>query len=123
MNTAAVAVAPKSYRLNGECACGKFCSRAFVWVGKASTGRSTLRDVDTGAEVIGHNVVVTNRLAPGRVLKRWQVSHTCACGKTFTLMPVAGIVSPDHKCDARCESARGHSCECACGGANHGRAA
>ena len=28
-----------------------------------------------------------------------------------------------HKCDARCQNARGHSCECACGGKNHGRAA
>ncbi len=23
-------------------------------------------------------------------------------------------------CDARCTSARGHNCECSCGGANHG---
>lgn len=26
-----------------------------------------------------------------------------------------------HKCDARCRHAKGHSCECSCGGANHGR--
>lgn len=25
-----------------------------------------------------------------------------------------------HRCDARCENARGHVCECACGGINHG---
>lgn len=25
-----------------------------------------------------------------------------------------------HKCDARCMNARGHNCECSCGGANHG---
>ena len=25
-----------------------------------------------------------------------------------------------HKCDARCMNARGHDCECSCGGANHG---
>jgi len=28
-----------------------------------------------------------------------------------------------HQCDARCEGATGHKCECACGGKNHGRAA
>lgn len=25
-----------------------------------------------------------------------------------------------HKCDGRCVHAKGHICECACGGANHG---
>jgi hypothetical protein len=28
-----------------------------------------------------------------------------------------------HKCDARCQSAKGHDCECQCGGKNHGEAA
>jgi hypothetical protein len=28
-----------------------------------------------------------------------------------------------HKCDARCVHAKGHKCECACGGKNHGRGA
>jgi hypothetical protein len=28
-----------------------------------------------------------------------------------------------HKCDARCAHAKGHKCECACGGKNHGRGA
>ncbi len=26
-----------------------------------------------------------------------------------------------HKCDDRCVSAKGHKCECSCGGANHGK--
>ena len=26
-----------------------------------------------------------------------------------------------HKCDGRCVNAKGHDCECACGGHNHGR--
>ena len=25
-----------------------------------------------------------------------------------------------HKCDARCLNAKGHQCECSCGGKNHG---
>jgi hypothetical protein len=28
-----------------------------------------------------------------------------------------------HKCDARCQHAKGHSCECSCGGKNHGKGA
>lgn len=28
-----------------------------------------------------------------------------------------------HKCDARCENARGFKCECSCGGKNHGKSA
>lgn len=31
--------------------------------------------------------------------------------------------SSNHKCDARCQNARGHKCECACGGHNHGKGA
>lgn len=26
-----------------------------------------------------------------------------------------------HKCDARCEHAKGFKCECSCGGKNHGK--
>jgi hypothetical protein len=26
-----------------------------------------------------------------------------------------------HKCDARCLNAKGHTCECECGGKNHGK--
>lgn len=28
----------------------------------------------------------------------------------------------DHKCDVRCTHAKGHKCECSCGGKNHGSA-
>lgn len=40
-------------------------------------------------------------------------------------IPVARIIyfktNPSlHKCDARCMNAKGHNCECSCGGKNHG---
>lgn len=47
----------------------------------------------------------------------------CACGKMMTFGALKAFLNPDHKCDARCTSARGHNCECSCGGANHGVAA
>jgi hypothetical protein len=47
----------------------------------------------------------------------------CSCGKMMTFGALKAHLNPDHKCDARCTSARGHNCECSCGGANHGVAA
>ncbi len=45
------------------------------------------------------------------------------CQKMMSFGELKAIFRPDHKCDARCTSARGHHCECSCGGANHGIAA
>lgn len=45
------------------------------------------------------------------------------CNKMMTFGVLHARLNPDHKCDARCTGARGHNCECACGGANHGIAA
>lgn len=45
----------------------------------------------------------------------------CSCGHhTQGIQRIQGVTT-DHTCDARCTSARGHQCECSCGGANHGR--
>jgi hypothetical protein len=50
-------------------------------------------------------------------LELWCPSHR----RTIRWEPVNGRYVEGHKCDERCMSARGHKCECACGGANHGR--
>lgn len=42
------------------------------------------------------------------------------CGVLRFAMSVRGVYSAKIKCDARCTHAKGHSCECACGGKNHG---
>ncbi len=34
--------------------------------------------------------------------------------------PIKGTYSPDRACDSRCQNAIGPSCDCQCGGANHG---
>lgn len=44
----------------------------------------------------------------------------CACGGRGIARKVEGRVVADKKCDGRCLAATGHSCECACGGKNHG---
>lgn len=45
---------------------------------------------------------------------------------TGAIIPITRVISfgsnPSlHKCDARCMNAKGHNCECSCGGANHGK--
>lgn len=48
--------------------------------------------------------------------------YRCAgCRRSFDVSTLRGTVKADHKCDARCLASKGPSCECACGGANHGR--
>ena len=45
---------------------------------------------------------------------------TCTCGARVSMHTVRGTVNGAIKCDGRCESAIGETCECSCGGANHG---
>jgi hypothetical protein len=45
----------------------------------------------------------------------------CVCGSHSHGAIVQGYKT-EHPCDIRCTDARGHKCECSCGGANHGRA-
>lgn len=47
---------------------------------------------------------------------------TCeSCGATMLAKPVKGVLNESTRCDARCENAKGSSCECSCAGMNHGR--
>jgi|GEM_PF-4185973 len=43
-----------------------------------------------------------------------------ACGTAVHANRVRGVYSPEHVCSDRCLSATGLSCECSCGGKNHG---
>lgn len=42
------------------------------------------------------------------------------CGAERRALPVAGKLSPAHVCNAKCIEGKGFTCECSCGGANHG---
>lgn len=44
----------------------------------------------------------------------------CGCGATVRLERVVGFFVPEVKCGALCRNAVGPSCDCSCGGANHG---
>ncbi len=47
---------------------------------------------------------------------------TCKCGMAVRVSKVYGWVNPSVKCHSRCTGAVGPSCDCSCGGANHGSA-
>jgi len=42
------------------------------------------------------------------------------CGREWHYRTIDGVKSERHPCDERCTSAKGHKCECSCGGKNHG---
>lgn len=42
------------------------------------------------------------------------------CGRYFQVTQIRGRVS-EHVCGAKCLASKGPSCECSCGGKNHGR--
>lgn len=44
----------------------------------------------------------------------------CACGRFMDWGKLDAHFSESVLCDARCTNARGHKCECACAGENHG---
>lgn len=48
--------------------------------------------------------------------------YVSCCGRERVLKRVRGVYSEKHKCDARCTHSKGPSCECSCGGKNHGAA-
>lgn len=49
-----------------------------------------------------------------------EVRRCPTCNKLTAVEQVFGAVSATKDCDARCINAKRSSCECSCGGANHG---
>lgn len=60
-----------------------------------------------------------HRIQQGPGAVAW-LTVRCDCGKAARLMPVLGKHNAAKVCDGRCMGAVGPSCECSCGGANHG---
>ena len=42
------------------------------------------------------------------------------CGKECAARAVRGTYNPEHKCNAKCLASHGPTCDCSCGGKNHG---
>lgn len=45
----------------------------------------------------------------------------CVCGAEMNWKELKASTNEAHQCDQRCTSAVGPSCDCSCGGRNHGR--
>ncbi len=106
----------KEKRYNGKCKCGAHFSTLAV-------------RVQTAGPVIGPVAFRGSPFAEfeavGRSFSESAISssalrYKCACGVWQKAEPVRGTFNPEKKCSARCTSAAGHDCECACGGKNHG---
>lgn len=54
---------------------------------------------------------------------RWLTANPCPCGsdRGREIKPVQGRRKESVKCGAKCLGAIGPSCDCSCGGENHGR--
>lgn len=48
-------------------------------------------------------------------------AFTCACGREVFWRDVDGKYKAEEKCGAKCQASKGPSCECSCGGMNHGK--
>lgn len=62
---------------------------------------------------------VHERLVNADGTSRHDIRKTCPCGRQMGYVIVNGRKN-DQPCDARCMGAKGPSCECSCGGHNHG---
>lgn len=49
----------------------------------------------------------------------WKETRCVRCGKSYKADRIKGVVNTT-PCDGRCTHAKGHECECSCGGKNHG---
>lgn len=52
---------------------------------------------------------------------RRNVQAVSCCGRETGWNFLKAFMNPSVKCDARCTHAKGFSCECSCGGENHGK--
>lgn len=64
---------------------------------------------------------VTNDMAG---IRPANFTGTCGrCGERHAATRIVeySVTPSRHRCDARCQNARGRECECACGGVHHGK--
>lgn len=98
-------------RYIGKCmACKKTVARDYT----------ELKRMDFGKGIYAYTANVAGRMSRGRFLKAADDIECPACGENrWNAKKVKGYTT-EHACDARCTEAKGHICECACGGKNHG---
>lgn len=76
-------------------------------------GWERTRDVTAAAPFVGSTAIEYS----DRHGKLWL---RCPAGHAVEAKKILGRVT-DHECGAKCLASKGPACECACGGANHGK--
>ncbi len=97
-----------------KCKVGKRISYPEVQREHLGYGRHLTRHyrVENGARIFPGSVYVRPRTVEG--------DGACKCGRAMTWGWLQASVVESVKCDARCTGARGFTCDCSCGGKNHG---
>lgn len=82
--------------------------------------------------VEAHEYINGNRVLPGTttgVMAERGIPVTCnddercpTCRRYRQMTTVTGHYNPEHVCNSKCMGAVGPSCDCSCGGQNHGGA-
>jgi len=88
---------------------------AFNIIGSCRKCGRTSRAVAT--RIVSYTSLL-NRLPHRSVREVWPAAVEC-CGLPLSRTPIKGVRN-DTTCDHRCTEAKGHKCECSCGGKNHG---
>lgn len=97
-------VKPTRYITRKDCPCGAGRTSALL------VGRYPAASAAEGAVFIGVSAVCLN-----------DVCIVCrGCGRNRGAEAVRGRVSHKHVCGAKCLASKGPTCECSCGGKNHG---
>lgn len=109
--------------------------RLEYYIGTCPYKKCQCRPVRITEKMIGRRQTVREGLFPTyeREITKWtpeqgqwwsphSLGLTCVRHKiSLSFRQVQGRISDRHICDSRCFYAKGHDCECSCGGANHGK--
>lgn len=93
------------------------CSTARVSAEVTSHGSLTGNDQNAWVQAALSRVYPVERLPGG--YSRNAGFYCLRCSRSFKVEQVRGRRT-EHECGARCMASKGPTCECACGGKNHG---
>src|SRR5271166_3477779 len=99
-----------TFREVGKC---KACKKGFARMARQIT------EITTTYGICGMNTRRNVKFYGSADLSFHGRSNEVCCGKVVQLTRVQGITVPEVPCDARCTGAKGHNCQCSCGGKNH----
>lgn len=74
-----------------------------------------------GPTGVGHFTLVTAIAADLFWFWYQRMDRCWTCRRFFKATQIKGKLSNKHECGSKCMASKGPSCECSCGGANHGK--